>query len=125
LRSADGRPLFPADDLGCETTSPRVSQFCALLLRRSQAFLSREGSGRLFLVKPRPTKTRHAMSTSTQENLAHAEGFAASLAPLYSHIGVTVRRIVSPALAGHRPHLLGRARTNRSCRRRDDPTQSE
>ena len=23
------------DDLGCETTSPRVSQFCALLLRRS------------------------------------------------------------------------------------------
>src|SRR6516225_11166261 len=39
LRSADGGPLFPADDLGCETTSPRVSQFCALLLRRSQVFL--------------------------------------------------------------------------------------
>src|SRR6516225_7084989 len=38
LRSADGGPLFPADwDAG--QTSPRVSKFCALLLRRWQAFL--------------------------------------------------------------------------------------
>jgi hypothetical protein len=38
LQSADGGPLFPADDLGCETMSPHVSHFCALLLRRRQAF---------------------------------------------------------------------------------------
>jgi len=61
LRSADGGPRFPADDLGCETTSPRVSQFCARLLRRSQAFLRTEESGRVFLKEPRPTKTLPAM----------------------------------------------------------------
>src|SRR5215510_8631369 len=33
LQRADNGPLFSADDLGCETTSLRVSQFCALLLR--------------------------------------------------------------------------------------------
>ena len=29
LRSADGGPLFPADDSGCETTSSRVREFSA------------------------------------------------------------------------------------------------
>src|SRR6516164_3862167 len=41
LRRAENGPLFPADDLGCETTSLRVSQFCALLRR----FPRTEGSG--------------------------------------------------------------------------------
>ena len=70
--SARPRPLRSAD--GPQTTwnaTARVSQFCALLLRRSQD-RAWKGAAEVFWEEPRPAKTLPAMGYIDSRNLARA-----------------------------------------------------
>jgi hypothetical protein len=78
LRSADSEPLFPADDLGCGRG--------ALLLPCSQAFLCTEGTKHPARDGVTSTQETWRVPKDSQRPLLHS---------LYSHIGVTIGRIVA------------------------------